>query len=126
MTDEQTYGADPASPEPNRMAAGGVVGDRNFHAFDFEFFRVQHFPVSEPLIRWILPAVSAATVSVIHGLVRKTAHFVDYGVCSGCCCAARCGQAVYSARRMHGVCAARRRPSGVRQRTHTLALRRGA
>ncbi len=34
----------------------------------------------EPMIRWLFPGASAATVGLLHGLVRKSAHFTEYGV----------------------------------------------
>ncbi|HXN86679.1 MAG TPA: VanZ family protein [Candidatus Binataceae bacterium] len=34
----------------------------------------------EPMLRWMFPMASAATISVLHALTRKTAHFVEYGV----------------------------------------------
>src|SRR5271166_1802668 len=36
--------------------------------------------VIEPMLRWLFPLVSAETISVLHALVRKTAHFTEYGV----------------------------------------------
>jgi VanZ family protein len=34
----------------------------------------------EPILRWIFPLASAATITVLHALVRKSAHFTEYGV----------------------------------------------
>jgi VanZ family protein len=34
----------------------------------------------EPIIRWFLPSAPNATVSVLHALVRKAAHFTNYGI----------------------------------------------
>lgn len=36
--------------------------------------------VIEPIIRWLLPGISVAAVGVIHGLVRKSAHFTEYAI----------------------------------------------
>jgi VanZ family protein len=36
--------------------------------------------IFEPILRWMLPAASAATVAMLHGLIRKAAHFMNYGV----------------------------------------------
>lgn len=36
--------------------------------------------IIEPIIRWFLPAAPNATVSVLHALVRKAAHFTNYGI----------------------------------------------
>lgn len=34
----------------------------------------------EPVLRWLLPWASAATIGLIHGLIRKAAHFTNYGI----------------------------------------------
>ncbi len=34
----------------------------------------------EPLLQWLLPSASAATIGLIHGLIRKAAHFINYGI----------------------------------------------
>ncbi len=34
----------------------------------------------EPILQWIFPMASGATITVMHGLVRKSAHFVEYGI----------------------------------------------
>jgi VanZ family protein len=36
--------------------------------------------IIEPIIRWFLPSAPSATVSVLHALVRKAAHFTNYGI----------------------------------------------
>lgn len=36
--------------------------------------------IIEPLLRWIFPAASAAQIVLMHGLVRKSAHFFNYAV----------------------------------------------
>jgi len=33
-----------------------------------------------PILHWIAPAASAASVEFIHGLIRKSAHFTNYGI----------------------------------------------
>jgi len=33
-----------------------------------------------PILRWILPGASAATLSTLHVLIRKSAHFTNYGI----------------------------------------------
>jgi VanZ family protein len=32
----------------------------------------------EPVLRWLAPAAAAATISMVHGLIRKAAHFTNY------------------------------------------------
>jgi VanZ family protein len=34
----------------------------------------------EPLLRWLLPAASPATIGLVHALIRKAAHFTNYGI----------------------------------------------
>ncbi|MGD0120247.1 MAG: VanZ family protein [Candidatus Binatus sp.] len=36
--------------------------------------------VIDPILRWSIPGITAATVEVCHMLVRKTAHFTEYGI----------------------------------------------
>lgn len=36
--------------------------------------------VIEPILRWIFPLASSATISLLHAVVRKCAHFTEYGV----------------------------------------------
>ncbi|MGH7841426.1 MAG: VanZ family protein [Candidatus Binataceae bacterium] len=34
----------------------------------------------EPILRLIAPTASAATIAMIHGFIRKAAHFTNYGI----------------------------------------------
>lgn len=34
----------------------------------------------EPMLSWLFPLASKETISVLHALVRKTAHFTEYAV----------------------------------------------
>jgi VanZ family protein len=36
--------------------------------------------VIEPVLRLLLPTASAATITLLHGLIRKAAHFTNYAV----------------------------------------------
>jgi VanZ family protein len=36
--------------------------------------------IIEPMMRWIFPLASTETISVLHALIRKSAHFTEYGV----------------------------------------------
>ena len=36
--------------------------------------------IIDPLLRWLIPAISAPSVEVCHMLVRKAAHFTEYGI----------------------------------------------
>ncbi len=33
-----------------------------------------------PILRFLLPSASTATISLLHGLIRKAAHFTNYGI----------------------------------------------
>jgi VanZ family protein len=33
-----------------------------------------------PVLRFVLPHASLATIALMHGLIRKTAHFTNYGI----------------------------------------------
>ena len=35
-----------------------------------------------PVLRWLLPFASSATIEALHGLIRKSAHFTEYFVLS--------------------------------------------
>ncbi len=34
----------------------------------------------EPLLRWLWPSASGATIGLVHGLIRKAAHFTNYAI----------------------------------------------
>ena len=36
--------------------------------------------IIEPIILWFFPTASVGTLAVVHALIRKSAHFVEYGV----------------------------------------------
>ena len=36
--------------------------------------------IIDPMLRWLLPGITAASVDVCHTLIRKAAHFTEYGV----------------------------------------------
>jgi VanZ family protein len=36
--------------------------------------------VIDPLLRWMIPGITAASVDLCHMLVRKAAHFTEYGI----------------------------------------------
>ena len=36
--------------------------------------------IIDPLLRWLIPGISAASVDVWHMLTRKAAHFTEYGI----------------------------------------------
>lgn len=34
--------------------------------------------IIEPLLRWLIPTISAGTLDLVHHLIRKSAHFTEY------------------------------------------------
>lgn len=36
--------------------------------------------IIEPILRWTFPGASLATISLMHNLIRKAAHFADYAI----------------------------------------------
>jgi VanZ family protein len=36
--------------------------------------------IIDPMLRWLIPGISAASVDVCHTLIRKAAHFTEYGM----------------------------------------------
>ncbi len=36
--------------------------------------------IIDPILRWLFPALTAASIDVCHMLIRKAAHFTEYGV----------------------------------------------
>ena len=44
------------------------------------FSAVNTSRVIDPMLRWLIPGISAASVDVGHMLVRKAAHFTEYGI----------------------------------------------
>ncbi len=36
--------------------------------------------IIDPILRWLIPAISAASLDVCHTLIRKAAHFTEYGI----------------------------------------------
>ncbi len=36
--------------------------------------------IIDPILRWLFPALTAASVDICHNLIRKAAHFTEYGV----------------------------------------------
>ncbi len=44
------------------------------------FSAVNTAQIIDPIVRWIVPGIAAAAVDVCHMLVRKGAHFTEYGV----------------------------------------------
>jgi VanZ family protein len=36
--------------------------------------------IIEPILRWSFPGASIATIALLHALIRKAAHFTNYGI----------------------------------------------
>ena len=39
--------------------------------------------VLAPLLRWLVPSITGAQIEIVHALIRKTAHFTEYGILAG-------------------------------------------
>jgi VanZ family protein len=50
-----------------------VMSTSSFSAFNTSKF-------IEPILRWLFPLAAPETITVMHALVRKSAHFTEYGV----------------------------------------------
>jgi VanZ family protein len=55
------------------MAVVFVLSTSAFSAFNTAM-------IIEPILRWFLPMAEPATLAMIHLLVRKAAHFTNYGI----------------------------------------------
>ena len=44
------------------------------------FSAVNTSAIIEPMLRWVLPHAATETITVLHALVRKSAHFTEYGI----------------------------------------------
>ena len=44
------------------------------------FTAAQTSRIIEPILRWFLPGASAATIGLMHMMIRKAAHFTNYGI----------------------------------------------
>ena len=36
--------------------------------------------IVRPLVQWVFPSISDAALGLVHGLIRKTSHFVEYAI----------------------------------------------
>jgi len=36
--------------------------------------------IIDPILQWLLPVMTAASIDVCHNLIRKAAHFTEYGI----------------------------------------------
>jgi len=45
-----------------------------------EFSAINTSKVIDPILRWLIPGIASASVDVCHMLVRKAAHFTEYGI----------------------------------------------
>jgi VanZ family protein len=36
--------------------------------------------IIDPILRWLLPGITATSVDLCHNLIRKAAHFTEYGI----------------------------------------------
>ena len=77
----------------------------------------------DPMLRFLMPGASAATIALCHAFVRKAAHFTNYAILFWLLVSGPMRARPYLA---FGLCVlyalARRRPSDVRARPHAVAL----
>ena len=74
------------SAEPPQLAPLGewipviVWGALIFTLSTATFSAANTSRVIDPMLRWMIPGITAASVDVCHMLVRKAAHFTEYGI----------------------------------------------
>jgi VanZ family protein len=56
----------------------GVISSLSTDTFSAEHTSL----IIVPVLRWLLPHASAATIEMLHGLIRKSAHFTEYFIFS--------------------------------------------
>ncbi len=74
------------SAEPPQLAPLGewipviLWGGLIFTLSTSAFSAANTIRVLNPMLRWMIPGITAASVDVCHMLVRKAAHFTEYGI----------------------------------------------
>jgi len=71
------------APGPGRLRAWIPVivwGVLIFSLSTSAFTAANTAAIIDPILRWILPGFSAAAIDVCHNLIRKAAHFAEYGI----------------------------------------------
>ena len=81
MPTEKSLSVEPPEFAPLRewipvLVWGAVIFTLSTSAFS----AVNTSRVIDPMLRWLIPGLSAASVDVVHMLVRKAAHFTEYGI----------------------------------------------
>jgi VanZ family protein len=81
MPTEKSLSAEPLEFAPLRewipvLVWGAVI----FTLSTSSFSAVNTSRIIDPMLRWLIPGISAASVNVVHMLVRKAAHFTEYGI----------------------------------------------
>jgi len=55
---------------------GGII----FTLSTAEFSAINTSKIIDPILHWLIPGMTSASVDVCHMLVRKAAHFTEYGI----------------------------------------------
>src|SRR6202789_1257403 len=81
MSPARALSAEPPQPAPLGewipvILWGGLI----FTLSTATFSAANTSKVIDPILRWLIPGITAASVDVGHMLVRKAAHFTEYGI----------------------------------------------
>jgi len=80
-TDAAVMSVPPAPPSPfTRWLPVLAWGVFIFTMSTSSFSALNTSRIIEPVLRWLLPLASNETISLLHALVRKCAHFTEYAV----------------------------------------------
>ena len=80
MTNEQTYGPDFTRRDPMDWLPVVLWATVIFLLSTSTFSAFNTARIIGPVVRLFVPDASTATIVLIHTMVRKSAHFVEYGV----------------------------------------------
>ncbi len=71
-----------ASPESNlKLWLPAILWLITLFMFSTSMFSAANTSkIIAPFLRFLLPGAAAATISLLHGLIRKAAHFTNYGI----------------------------------------------
>ena len=75
----------PLATPPRRLPFGdwapAIIWMAGLFMLSTSFFSASNTSkVIEPLLQWFLPTASVATITLLHALIRKAAHFTNYAI----------------------------------------------
>jgi VanZ family protein len=75
----------PLATPPRRLPFGdwapAIIWMAGLFLLSTSFFSASNTSkVIEPLLQWFLPTASVATITLLHALIRKAAHFTNYAI----------------------------------------------